>query len=92
MPFGRGAGSRDAWKRCLDRTGTSARVQIRGAFSPSGTPIAVDITGVDEPIAACLREAISASPFPRASSPTSFEITVDYEVTSPTTVPPLRCP
>lgn len=81
----------DTWKGCLARTGTSARVQIRGTIAASGAPVTADVTGADEPIAACLRDLTSASSFPGASAPTMYELTLEHDVTDPATVPPLPC-
>jgi hypothetical protein len=81
----------DDWKGCLARTGTSAQIQLRGTIAASGAPVTADVTGADEPGAACLRDVTSASELPGASAPTLYELTLDYDVTSPASVPPLQC-
>jgi hypothetical protein len=81
----------DTWKHCFDKAGISASVRIRGSVSRSGDSITADITGTGEPEATCLRETLSKSTFPSATFPTPFEAVLDYQVTSPTTVPPLEC-
>ncbi|HWO23112.1 MAG TPA: hypothetical protein VNO30_30430 [Kofleriaceae bacterium] len=81
----------DDWKRCLARAGTADQIQIRGAIAASGAPVTADVTAADEPGAACLRDVTAASSFQGASEPTLYTLTLDYDVTSPATVPPLQC-
>jgi hypothetical protein len=81
----------DDWKRCLARATTPDQIQIRGAIAASGAPVTADVTAADEPGAACLRDVTAASSFQGASAPTLYELTLDYDVTSPATIPPMQC-